>query len=124
MRCRWSQCMTSSGLVVIVAICATSAFPLSASHEDEFSSVGAMRKFLGQPTSVHSYRGTRRLEASGSGQRGWLDARTDFTPDAGFDYEVIAEGGSGYIRFHVLRALLEEERRLIAQGASSEVALS
>jgi hypothetical protein len=83
-----------------------------------------IQKFLAQPAVAFSYRGTRRLEAAGSGQRGWLDARTDFTPANGLDYEVTAEGGSGYIRSRVLRTLLEEERRLIARGDSSRAAIS
>jgi hypothetical protein len=84
----------------------------------------AIQKFLAQPTAPHSYRAMRRLEAAGSGQRGWLDVRTDFTPAGGLNYEVTAEGGSGYIRSRVLRTLLEEERRLIARGDGSRVAIS
>lgn len=83
-----------------------------------------VERFLARQTSPLSYRATRRLEATGSGQRGWLEARTDFTAGAGLDYEVTAEGGSGYIRARVLRTLLEEERRLIARGGSSRVAIS
>jgi len=85
---------------------------------------GAIQNFLAQPIAPHSYRATRRLEATGSGQRGWLDVRTDFTPAGGLNYEVTAEGGSGYIRSRVLRTLLEEERRVTARGESSRVAIS
>jgi hypothetical protein len=83
-----------------------------------------VERFLAQPIVPHAYRATRRLEATGSGQRAWLDARTDFTPAGGLDYEVTAEGGSGYIRSRVLRTLLEEERLLIARGDSNRVAIS
>jgi hypothetical protein len=83
-----------------------------------------LQKFLTEAAPAPSYSGTRRLEATGSGQRGWLDARTDFTPIGGLHYEVTAEGGSGYIRGRVLRTLLEEERRLIARGDSSRVGIS
>lgn len=83
-----------------------------------------VQRFLSQQPVVHSYRATRRLEATGSGQHGWVDARTDYTPGSGLDYEVTAEGGSGYIRARVLRKLLEEERQLIARGDSSRVAIS
>lgn len=84
----------------------------------------AVQKFLAQPLARHSYRATRRLEATWGGQHGWLEVETDFTPANGLDYEVTAEGGSGYIRSRVLRALLEEERRLIARGDSSRAAIS
>jgi hypothetical protein len=84
----------------------------------------AMDRFLARPLSPHQYRASRRLEAAGSGQRAWLNAQTDFTPGSGLRYQITAEGGSGYIRSRVLRALLEEERSLIARGGSSGVAIS
>lgn len=108
------------GALVVSAACAVSlAATIPMPHETV-----PIQKFLAQPTVPHSYRATRRLEAAGSGQSGWLDARTDFTPAGGLDYEVTAEGGSGYIRSRVLRTLLEEERQLIARGDISRVALS
>jgi hypothetical protein len=88
------------------------------------AALSALEMFLSRPTAVRPYRASRRLEASGSGQRGWLDVRTDFTAASGMKYEVTAEGGSGYIRTRVLRSLLNEEQRLIAQGKESTVAIS
>ena len=88
------------------------------------ATLSALEMFLARPTAVHPYRASRRLEASGSGQRGWLDVHTDFTVASGLKYEVTAEGGSGYIRTRVLRSLLNEEQRLIAQGKESTVAIS
>jgi hypothetical protein len=88
------------------------------------ATLSALEMFLSRPTAVHPYRASRRLEASGSGQRGWLDVHTDFTMASGLKYEVTAEGGSGYIRTRVLRSLLNEEQRLIAQGKESTVAIS
>lgn len=87
-------------------------------------SVTAMQQFLARPRIAYQYSASRRLEASGSGQRAWLDVETDFTPAAGFQYHVTAEGGSGYIRTRVLRSLLEEEQRVIARGSASSVAIS
>ena len=83
----------------------------------------AMQKFLSRPPATHQYRASRRLEATGSGQRAWMDARTDFSPAEGLRYEVTAEGGSGIIRSRVLRSLLDEEQRLASDGGS-RVALS
>ena len=116
--------MSITLLAVAVALSTASVLQLSVPVEPDPGSTSAMEKFLAQPSTPHSYRASRRLEARGSGQQGWLDARTDFTPSRGFEYEVTAEGGSGYIRSRVLRSLLEEERRLIARGASGDVALS
>lgn len=86
--------------------------------------LAAMEMFLSRPAVMHSYRASRRLEASGGGRHGWLDAQTEFTVASGLRYEVTAEGGSRYIRARVLRSLLEEERRLIAQGTGSSAAIS
>jgi len=87
-------------------------------------SEAAMRHFLARPSALHQYSGSRHLEASGSGQRAWLDVETEFAPGSGFLYRVTAEGGSGYIRGRVLRSLLDEEQRLIARGAGPTVAIS
>jgi hypothetical protein len=79
----------------------------------------AMQTFLSTPTVEHEYSGTRRLEASGKGQQGWVDVQTEFTRRDGLRYTVIAEGGSGYIRSHVLRTVLDEEQRILAAGGSA-----
>jgi hypothetical protein len=83
-----------------------------------------MEKFLSRSPVVHEYRGSRRLEASGSGRSAWLDVRAHFTVPSGLVYEVAAEGGSGYIRSRVLKSLLDEEQQLIARGGSAGVAIS
>jgi hypothetical protein len=84
----------------------------------------ALQAFLARPAVPHEYRASRRLEASGVGQRGWLDAQTGFSHTSGFFYEVTSEGGSGFIRSRVLHSLLDEERRVIAQKATPQIALS
>jgi hypothetical protein len=84
----------------------------------------AMEKFLARPGSIRQYLASRRLEASGGGQRGWMDVQTSFTAASGLHYDVTAEGGSAYIRGRVLRRLLDEERHLIAQGLTAGVAIS
>jgi hypothetical protein len=86
--------------------------------------VAALERLLERPAIAHQYRAERRLEASGSGQRAWLDVRTEFTLSKGLEYDVTAEGGSRYIRGRVLRSLLDEERSLIARGASASVAIT
>ena len=100
------------------------AFQFSAAEVVEPTAAAAMEKFLARPTLAHQYSASRRLEASGSGQRAWLDVQTHFTLESGLRYEVTAEGGSGYIRSRILRSLLDEEQRLIARGGSAGVAVS
>jgi hypothetical protein len=97
---------------------------LSAAPSIDQRAAGAMQNFFDRATTAHQYSASRRLEASGSGHRGWLDVQTEFTVASGFFYQVTAEGGSGYIRSRVLRSLLDEEQRLIARNGSATVAIS
>ena len=76
----------------------------------------SIRQFLAQDDSQPPYRAVRRLEARNGNRTGWLEAITEYAPETGFTYQVTAEGGSGYIRSKVLRAVLDGEREVIAQG--------
>jgi hypothetical protein len=75
-----------------------------------------IRRFLAQDDAQPRYRAIRRLEAENGSRRGWLEAATEYTPATGFRYQVIAEGGSGYIREKILRGVLDVEQKAIAQG--------
>lgn len=118
-----ARCGSIASLVAVLAFAASSAHTTGATGPSA-QALTALDLFLSQPPTVHPYRASRRLEASGSGQRGWLDVQTDFTVASGLQYEITAEGGSGYIRRRILRSLLDEEQRLIAQGEAPSVALS
>jgi hypothetical protein len=96
---------------------------LSAAPAPDERAAAAMQQFLDR-AMARQYTASRRLEASGSGRRAWLDAQTAFSVASGFTFQVTAEGGSGYIRSRVLRSLLEEEQRLIARGGGAAVAIS
>jgi hypothetical protein len=117
---------TLTWLRAVAAVTMTTPLVLQSATVDvpEAAAAAAMQKFLARSSVAHEYRASRRLEASGSGQRAWLDVETDFTLASGFRYEVKSEGGSGYIRGRVLRSLLDEEQRLIARGHQALVALS
>jgi hypothetical protein len=82
-----------------------------------------IRKFLAQASTLPEYRATRRLEAENGDRRGWLEAITSYSAQTGFRYEVTAEGGSGYIRNRVLRAVLDGERDAITRGEIARSAL-
>ena len=75
-----------------------------------------IRRFLAQDDAQPRYRAIRRLEAENGSRRGWLEAATEYTPPTVFRYQVIAEGGSGFIRDKILRGVLDAERNAIAQG--------
>ena len=84
----------------------------------------SMRQFLQQGDAQRPYRAIRRLEAENGGRRGWLEAVTEYSVESGFSYKVTAEGGSGMVRSKVLRAVLEGEQEVIAQGESARSALA
>jgi len=84
----------------------------------------SIRQFLAQDDRQPSYRATRRLEAVNGERSGWLEAVTEYSPQTGFSYEITAEGGSAYIRSRVLRAVLDGEREVIAQGEAARSSLA
>jgi hypothetical protein len=74
-----------------------------------------VKQFLAQDNEQHPYRGTRRIEAENGRRNGWLEAVTDYSPPAGFRYQITREGGSPFVRSR-LRAVLEGERDVITRG--------
>lgn len=110
------------GLAVVLALIPVPP-RLSAAAAPDVRAAAAMQQFLDR-AMARQYVALRRLEASGVGRRGWLDAETEFSAASGFSYRVTAEGGSGPVRSRVLRALLDEEQRMIARGDSAGVAIS
>jgi len=112
----------SAAAALVAAVGLAAQLPAAAVTDPD--AAAAIERFLARPAGPHQYRASRKLEASGSGQQGWLDVQTHFAPASGFAYEVTAEGGSGYIRTRVLRSLLNEEQRAIASGRTRDVALS
>jgi hypothetical protein len=84
----------------------------------------SMRQFLQQDDTQHPYRAVRRLEAENGGRRGWLEAVTEYSVESGFSYQVTAEGGSSLVRSKVLRAVLDGEREIIAEGETARSSLA
>src|SRR5450759_1869603 len=60
------------------------------------------------------YRALRHLEANNPhfNQSAWMDAWTEYDHVHGFRFEIVAEGGSTYIRRKVLQAALEGEQKM------------
>jgi hypothetical protein len=89
--------------------------------------VTPLQRFLsrGEEPTVE-YRALRRLEASNSkfNQHAWMTAWTEYDRANGFRFSVVAEGGSHYIRTHVLRAALAGEQKLWANNEPQRASLS
>lgn len=83
-----------------------------------------IRQFLARDNTPPAYRAVRRLEARNGKRSGWLEAVTEYAPDLGFRYTVTAEGGHGYIREKVLRAVLDGEREVILRGEATRSSLA
>jgi hypothetical protein len=86
-----------------------------------------MERFLARPDEpLMHYRALRRLEARNErfDLHGWLEAWTELTVDGRFEYSVVREGGSEYIRNKVLRPLLENEEKLFATSDASRSAVT
>src|SRR6476646_11507991 len=81
-------------------------------------------QFLAQDDAQPAYRAVRRLEAENGSRKGWLEALTEYSPAAGFHFQITAEGGSGYIRSKILTAVLEGEREVIANGETARSSLA
>ncbi len=78
------------------------------------------------PPPLVSYRALRKLSASNKryNASGWLHVRTEFDAERGFQYEILAEGGSGTIRNRVLRKVLEREKRAREANETARAALT
>jgi len=83
----------------------------------------SIRQFLAQDDTQPAYRAVRHLEAENGSRKGWIDAITEYSPENGFRYEITAEGGSGYMRTKVLKALLDGEMAVIARGETRHSSL-
>src|SRR5688572_15359059 len=93
------------GRVAVVALVLATVPGVGATMPD--AADRSIKQFLEQGVKQHPYRAIRHLEAENGNRKGWMDAITEYTPATGFRYEVIAEGGSDYIRSKVLKAVLD-----------------
>jgi hypothetical protein len=107
--------------VAVVAAGNTTVSALGQRH------LSVLQRFLArgdQPTV--EYCAVRHLEAQNTrfGASAWMDARTEYDRAGGFRFEVLAEGGSAYIRKKVLRAALEGEQKLWAAREPERASLT
>ena len=75
---------------------------------------------------AHAYRALRRLEAQSEhfGASAWMDVWTTVDPDAGFRYDIVGEGGTSYVRVHVLKPWLDTEKLAWASGDPERASLT
>jgi hypothetical protein len=75
---------------------------------------------------ARAYKAVRSLRAElvEKGECGWMEVRTDFTPERGLTYSVISEGGSPRIRGRALKNLLDREVEASRNAEAREAAFS
>jgi hypothetical protein len=85
-----------------------------------------VQRFLDrQEEALKSYRALRRLEAHNNRYKkhGWIEVWTTLDPATGFRYDIVAEGGSSYVRDRVLRKALEREAEAHARAETRTAAI-
>ena len=72
------------------------------------------------------YEARRRLEASTAKlkESAWMEVVTHYTPESGFEYSIVAQGGSERIQRRVLRSVLEAEKGSLSRSEWQKVNLS
>ena len=112
-------------LLGVFAMTALLALPLAAQRAPSASLI-IQRVVARNDPPAQQYRALRRLEAESTklGADGWMEAWTEVDPAAGFRYEITGEGGSGYIRSHVLKPWLESEKKMWDAGDPERASLS
>lgn len=102
------------GTLVAVAFAISVHFAAVGSARDAARPPVLERFLAGDNSAPTQYRALRRLDAnSGFSSSAWMDVWTE-ADGAGFRYEIVAEGGSSYIRSRVFTPALETERRMWA----------
>lgn len=112
------------GLVALAPAAAWSQSQAPAAAEPPVTPVA---RFLGRaPEPLTRYRAIRRLEAHNERfkKHGWLVALTELSPEQGFTFRILDEGGSASVLGRVLRPVLAGEQALVARGDAARAALT
>jgi len=101
------------------------AVPEAAQHHGNPSDI-IRRVVARNDPPAHTYRALRRLQAQSEhfGASAWMDVWTTVDPVAGFRYDIVGEGGTSYVRVHVLRPWLDGEKQAWASGDPERASLT
>jgi hypothetical protein len=94
---------------------------------DSFSLSPSATRFLNNRSeSLIQFRAVRHIEATNTRfkKHGWMDVVTELSPETGFTFKVLSEGGSDYIRKKVLHPILEGEQEIVTRGDAARSALT
>jgi hypothetical protein len=122
---RTTEPQRHSVIAASLLVPALAALPLAVQPPAVSSPVVARVVSRSDPPA-HQYRALRRLEAQSDklGGSAWLEAWTEVEPGRGFRYEIVREGGSGFVRGRVLKPWLENEKKMWAAGDPERASFS
>jgi hypothetical protein len=113
---RTAALIAVSGVALPVGWATLAATSVSAANGETGSCV---QRFLSKAdVPLWQYRALRHLQARTDRfeKSAWLEAWTELDPVKGFQYEIVAEGGSDSIRDRVLKVALKGEQKAWATG--------
>ncbi len=117
---RPDESATAGALGVALAVTAA-VFALTPATPAAKQDEPVLQRFLSRiDTPLTQYRAFRRMTARNDrfNLEGWIEVVTELSPEDGFRWHVVREGGSDYIRNRVLRAALQTEAKLSATDPS------
>jgi hypothetical protein len=71
--------------------------------------MAALDQAARRPARAYTARRSLKAGLTSKGEYGWMDVMTEFSPERGLTYAVLAEGGSSRIRTRALRSVLDRE---------------
>jgi hypothetical protein len=113
--------------ILILALAAAASVAAQQPAAAPEPALAALARFLARaPEPLTRYRAIRRIEASNARfkKHGWLVALTELSPEHGFTFRILEEGGSASVLARVLRPVLAGEQSLIARGDAARAALT
>ena len=119
----WLIC---SALAAVVAMTSVSGRASAGKPISDAAQHPVLQRFFATPQHVpQQVIAIRRLEARNDhfDTDAWMDVRTE-ADATGFRYEILGEGGSGYIRGKVFRSALETEKRMWSAGDADRAAFT
>lgn len=125
---RYDRCTRFNQRFLIAAAplaCALLALPTAAQLPPAAPSIIELVVARNDPPP-QQYRALRRLEAQSDklGGSAWMEAWTAVEPATGFRYQIVGEGGSGFVRGKVLKPWLEGEKKMWAAGDPERASLT
>lgn len=110
---------STRGTLIAVALVAIAGVVVAAGAKDgDALDLPVLQRFLATSNAApERFVAIRHLEARNDkfDKDAWMDVRTE-ADEKGFRYEILAEGGSGYIRSKVFKHALQTEQKIWATG--------